>query len=57
MLENPYYTREMHGPYEVFDLGGFVLEEGHIPYGNTSPHTRRYGEYNEARDNSSTKAN
>ena len=27
LIENPYYTREMHGPYELFDLGDFVLKE------------------------------
>lgn len=29
MIENPYYSRELHGPYELFDLGDFVLEEGY----------------------------
>jgi homoserine O-acetyltransferase/O-succinyltransferase len=29
MLENPYYSPEMHGPYELFSLGDFVLEEGY----------------------------
>ena len=28
MIENAYYSPEMHGPYEMFDLGDFVLEEG-----------------------------
>lgn len=28
MIENPYYTPEVHGPYELFELGDFVLEEG-----------------------------
>ena len=29
MIDNPYYSAEMHGPYELFDLGDFVLEEGY----------------------------
>ena len=29
MIDNPYYSRELHGPYEMFDLGAFVLEEGY----------------------------
>ena len=29
MIENPYYSPEMHGPYELFSLGDFVLEEGY----------------------------
>ena len=24
-----YYSQDMHGPYEMFDLGDFVLEEGY----------------------------
>jgi hypothetical protein len=27
MFENPYYSQEMHCPYELFSLGDFVLEE------------------------------
>ena len=30
MIENPCYTRERHGPYELFDLSDFELEEGYI---------------------------
>lgn len=29
MIENSYYSPEMHGPYEMFSLGDFVLEEGY----------------------------
>ncbi|HKH75449.1 MAG TPA: hypothetical protein VKA51_00665 [Rubrobacteraceae bacterium] len=29
MIDNPYYSRELHGTYELFDLGDFVLEEGY----------------------------
>jgi len=28
MLDNEYYTQEVHGPYELFDLGDFQVEEG-----------------------------
>ena len=28
MIENEYYSQAIHGPYELFDLGDFVLEEG-----------------------------
>jgi hypothetical protein len=27
LIDNPYYSRELHGTYELFDLGDFVLEE------------------------------
>jgi hypothetical protein len=29
MNDNPYYTPEAQGPYELFSLGDFVLEEGY----------------------------
>ena len=29
MIENSYYSRELHGPYELFDLSDFVPEEGY----------------------------
>jgi homoserine O-acetyltransferase len=29
MIQNPYYTPEAQGPYELFSLGDFVLEEGY----------------------------
>jgi hypothetical protein len=28
VIENPYYSQEGHGPYELHDIGGFDLEEG-----------------------------
>ena len=28
MIENPYYTQEGHGPYALYDIGDFLLEEG-----------------------------
>lgn len=29
MKSNPFYTSGFHGQYDLFDLGDFVLEEGH----------------------------
>ncbi|TXI05878.1 MAG: alpha/beta fold hydrolase [Rhizobium sp.] len=28
MIENAFYTQEMHGPFEIFDIGDMTLEEG-----------------------------
>jgi len=28
MLENSYYSQEVHGPYELHDIGNLELEEG-----------------------------
>src|SRR5690348_13610378 len=28
MLDNEYYSQDIHGPYELYNLGDFVLEEG-----------------------------
>ena len=28
MIDNPYYSQENHGPFEVADIGDFALEEG-----------------------------
>jgi homoserine O-acetyltransferase len=28
MIDNPYYSQALHGPYETFDLGDFALESG-----------------------------
>ncbi|SRR5579875_148001 len=28
MLDNEYYSQEIHGPYEIFEAGDFELEEG-----------------------------
>ena len=50
MIENPYYSQEMHGPYELFDLGDFVLEEGYTLRDCKLAYTT-LGELNEAKDN------
>ena len=50
MIENPYYTPEMHGPYELFDLGDFELEEGYTLRDARLAYAT-FGELNEAKDN------
>ncbi|MGB1885006.1 MAG: alpha/beta fold hydrolase [Gammaproteobacteria bacterium] len=30
MIENPYYSQELHGPYEIYDAGIFEFEEGGV---------------------------
>jgi homoserine O-acetyltransferase len=50
MIENRYYTDAVQGPYELFDLGAFELEDG-----GTLPACRlaytTFGELNHNRDN------
>ncbi len=50
MIENPYYTPEFHGSYELFSLGDFVLEEGYTLRDCKLAYTT-FGELNEAKDN------
>jgi homoserine O-acetyltransferase len=50
MIENPYYSLETHGPYELFDLGDFVLEEGYTLRDCKLAYAT-FGELNEAKDN------
>ena len=28
MIDNPYYSQEAHGPYELMNIGSLELEEG-----------------------------
>jgi len=28
MIENGYYSQDVHGPYELYDVGNLELEEG-----------------------------
>ncbi|PLR95063.1 alpha/beta fold hydrolase [Bacillus sp. T33-2] len=50
MFENTYYTQENHGPYKIYNLGDFELEEGgSIP--NCKLAYATFGELNEAKDN------
>ena len=50
VIENPYYTPEVHGPYEMFSLGDFVLEEGHTLRDCKLAYAT-FGELNAAKDN------
>ncbi len=50
MLENPYYTHDVQGPYELFDIGDFVLEEGITLRGCKLAYAT-FGELNAAKDN------
>ena len=50
MIENPYYSPEMHGPYELFSLGDFVLEEGYTLRDCQLAYTT-LGELSPAKDN------
>ena len=50
VIENPYYSPEMQGPYELFSLGEFVLEEGDTLRDCELAYAT-FGELNEAKDN------
>ncbi len=50
MIENSYYSQEMHGPYEVHDIGNLELEEGGTIRGCKLAYAA-FGTLNEARDN------
>ncbi|MBB3665284.1 homoserine O-acetyltransferase [Prauserella sediminis] len=50
MIENPYYTHEFHGDYDLLSIGRLDLEEGgSIPDCQLAVAT--FGELNEAKDN------
>jgi homoserine O-acetyltransferase/O-succinyltransferase len=48
--DHPYYNQEVHGPYELFDLGPFPLEEGGTLRGCQLAYTT-VGELSDTRDN------
>src|SRR5918997_309690 len=50
MVENGYYSQEMHGPYELHDIGDLELEEGGTLRGCRLA-AATFGELNAARDN------
>lgn len=50
MIDNPFYAPEFHGPYELFSLGDFVLEEGYTLRDCRLAYAT-FGELNEAKDN------
>jgi homoserine O-acetyltransferase/O-succinyltransferase len=37
MIDNSYYSQEVHGPYELFDLGDLILEDGGTIRGRLIP--------------------
>ena len=50
MIENPYYSDELHGPYEIFEAGDFELENGGCVHGLKLAYAV-HGTLNEAKDN------
>ncbi|MGM8212181.1 alpha/beta fold hydrolase [Virgibacillus sp. W0430] len=50
MIHNDYYTQETHGPYEMYNLGDFQLEEGGI-IPDCQLAYRTFGALNESKDN------
>jgi homoserine O-acetyltransferase/O-succinyltransferase len=50
MIENSYYSHEMHGPYEMHDIGNLELEEGGTIRGCKLAYAA-FGTLNEAKDN------
>jgi homoserine O-acetyltransferase/O-succinyltransferase len=50
MIDNSYYTRDVHGPYELHDIGDLVLEEGGTLRGCKLAYAT-FGALNPARDN------
>ncbi|TYR81774.1 alpha/beta fold hydrolase [Priestia megaterium] len=50
MIKSEYYTQENHGPYEIYNLGDFNLEEGDV-ITNCKLAYVTFGELNEVKDN------
>ena len=50
MIENPYYSQEAHGPYELHDIGDLDLEEGGAIRGCKLA-VATHGKLNAAKDN------
>ncbi len=50
MIANSYYSKDVHGPYEMFDVGNLELEEGGT-IRNCQLAYAVFGKLNEARDN------
>ncbi|SHH21487.1 alpha/beta fold hydrolase [Halobaculum gomorrense] len=49
-IENEYYTQEVHGPYDYFDMDAFELENGRT-LRNCRIAYATFGELNDAKDN------
>jgi homoserine O-acetyltransferase len=50
MIENPFYSQALHGPFEIFEAGDVVLEDGGI-IPNAKLAYATFGTLNAARDN------
>lgn len=50
MLNNPYYSQDIHGPYQTWDLGDFALEDGGTIRGGKLAYST-FGTLNAAKDN------
>ena len=50
MIDNSYYSQEVHGPYELHDIGNFELEEGGT-IRNCQLAYATFGALNDAKDN------
>lgn len=50
MIENPYYSEELHGPWDVYEAGDFELETGDCLHGLKLAYAT-YGKLNAAKDN------
>ena len=50
MLNNPYYTKDQHGPYEFYDLGDFSLQSGEVLQ-NAQLAYAVHGKLNETKNN------
>jgi hypothetical protein len=50
LAENPYYSRDVHGPYEIFELGDFALESA-ITLPGAKLAYRTFGALSPAKDN------
>ena len=50
MIESDYYTEEIHGKHEYFELGNFELELG-VTLPNARLAYKTFGQLNEAKDN------
>lgn len=50
MITNSYYTQDVHGPYELYEIGALNLEDGETIRGCTLAYTT-FGTLNPAKDN------
>jgi len=50
VIANPYYSQDVHGPYQLYDIGDFTLEEGET-IKNCQLAVATFGKLNAARDN------